>query len=69
MTNMNASDGPRTHKPVAITVQTFTHIFGVGRTTAFALMRQGRLERVRINGRTLITMVSAEALIAQKGGE
>lgn len=59
----NQGDG-RAIKPVALTIPTFTKMFGIGRTTAYSLIREGRLERVRIGGRTLITMASAEALLA-----
>lgn len=56
-------------KPVTITVETFIQMFGLGRTTVFRLMSEGRLQRVHIGRRTLITMASAEALIAQGTSE
>jgi hypothetical protein len=59
----NLSDGG-VIKPVAVTIPTFTKMFGIGRTTAYSLIRDGRLHRVRIGRRTLITVASAEALIA-----
>lgn len=59
----NLSDGG-VIKPVAVTIPTFTKMFGIGRTTAYSLIAQGRLHRVRIGRRTLITVASAEALIA-----
>jgi excisionase family DNA binding protein len=54
---------PEPIKPVTITVETYTQMFGLGRTTVFRLLSEGKLERVRIGRRTLITMASAEALI------
>lgn len=65
MTRMADPQEPQAPKPITITIATLTHMFGYGRTTAFSLIAQGRLERVKIGRRTLVTMASAEALIAQ----
>lgn len=59
----NLSDGG-VIKPVAVTIPTFTKMFGIGRTTAYSLINEGRLERVRIGRRTFIMVASAEALIS-----
>jgi hypothetical protein len=63
-TNQRELGGPGTVKPVTVTIATFTKMFGIGRTSAYLLINQGLLERVRIGRRTLITVASAEALIA-----
>jgi hypothetical protein len=50
-------------KPLAISVDTFCRITSLGRTACFALLREKRLEGIRVNRRTLISMRSVEALL------
>lgn len=52
-------------KPIAISVAEFCRISSLGKTTAFALMREGKLASTRVRGRTLVLFDSATALITQ----
>jgi excisionase family DNA binding protein len=55
---------PRDLKPLTVTVATACKITGLGNTTLWGLVRDRRLETVRIGRRTLITFRSLEALVA-----
>lgn len=50
-------------KPIAISVAEFCRISSLGKTTAFALIRDEKLATTRVRGRTLILFDSAMALI------
>ena len=52
-------------KQTAIRVDETGAYLGVKRTKIFELLKQGRLTRVRVDGRTLITVESAERLMAE----
>lgn len=49
--------------PLAVSIPTFSAMTQLGRTTAYNLIAQGRLKKVKVLGRTLITMASINALI------
>jgi hypothetical protein len=51
-------------KPLTVTVATARRISGLGNTTLWALIKDRRLETVRIGRRTLVTFRSLEALLA-----
>jgi excisionase family DNA binding protein len=51
-------------KPLTVTVATAKKISGLGNTTVWGLIKQGKLEAVRIGRRTLVTFRSLEALLA-----
>jgi hypothetical protein len=51
-------------KPLTVTVAAARKISGLGNTTIWALIKQGKLEVVRIGRRTLVTFRSLEALLA-----
>jgi len=55
-------------KLLTITVATACKITGLGNTTVWGLIRDGRLETVRIGRRTLIIFRSLEALVAPCSG-
>jgi excisionase family DNA binding protein len=55
-------------KPLTVTVATACKITGLGNTTVWGLVRDRRLETVRIGRRTLITYRSLEALVAPCSG-
>jgi hypothetical protein len=50
-------------KPLTVTVTAARKISGLGNTTIWGLIKQGKLEVVRIGRRTLITFRSLEALL------
>lgn len=56
-------------KPLTIGIDEFCRLSGVGRSTAFKLIKLNLLTRVRIGRRTLLTMESVEALIANSRAE
>ena len=53
--------------PVSYTIKGACRASGLGRSTLYTLMAEGRLTKVKVNGRTLITAASLIALI--NGGE
>jgi excisionase family DNA binding protein len=55
-------------KPITITVATARRISGLGNTTLWALIKDHKLEAVRIGRRTLVTFRSLEALLAPRSG-
>jgi excisionase family DNA binding protein len=54
-------------KPLTVTVATARKISGLGNTTVWGLIKEGKLEAVRVGRRTLITFRSLEALLAPAG--
>ena len=50
--------------PVTVTIQNAVHILGLGRTTIYELIGQGKLKTIKIGRRRLITTDSIRALIA-----
>lgn len=54
--------------PLAVSVQQFCRLTSVGRTTAFALIRDGELESRHVRGRTLILWRSVETLLRLQAG-
>lgn len=47
----------------SMTIDRTCEYTGLGRTKIYELIRQGRLQKVKVDGRTLITVASADALI------
>lgn len=56
-------------KPVSITIAKFCQISGLGRTTAFAMCKSGRLTRIYQGKRALVTMASVEAWLEDATAE
>lgn len=50
--------------PRAYRIDDFCRSFGVGRTTVYALLKNGTLRSVKIGRRRLITAESGEALLS-----
>jgi excisionase family DNA binding protein len=50
-------------KPLTVTVPTARKISGLGNTKIWALIKDGKLEVVRVGRRTLVTYRSLEALL------
>jgi hypothetical protein len=48
-----------------VTVAGAQHALSLKSTSIYALLREGRLTRVRVGGRTLVTVESIDRLIAQ----
>jgi hypothetical protein len=51
-------------KPITVTVAMARKISGLGNTTIWLLIKQGKLETVHVGRRTLIRFTSLEALLA-----
>jgi excisionase family DNA binding protein len=54
-----------TPKPLAISVRQFCEALNIGRTLAFQLIKEGRVEKFKAGRRTLLSMASVEAFVAQ----
>lgn len=52
-------------KLLSVTIENCCEIVGIRKTTAYKLIKAGKLTPLKIGRRTLITMQSVEALIAQ----
>ena len=50
-------------KPLAVSVREFCRLSSLGRSTAFKLINEGRLEVIRIGGRTLVLTRSIDELL------
>lgn len=62
----SASDatGVTSMKPLAVSVSEFRRLSGgIGKTLAFSLIAAGEVERVKIGGRTGVTLASIERFI------
>ena len=62
---MNVQEGESSFKLRALRVSDFCQAYGLSRTTAYELMKSGRLKSVRIAGRRLIPVDEAEKLLTQ----
>ena len=51
--------------PIALTLKDTAKAIGFGKTTAYRLIKEGRLKAVKICGRTLVTMASIKALLEE----
>lgn len=63
-----ARAGAHVVKPLTVTVPVALAITGIGRTKLYALIAEGRVKIVKVDGRTLVNYASLEALTAT-GGE
>lgn len=50
-------------QPIAVSITNFSAMTNLGRTTAYNLIAQGKLQKIKVLGRTLITVESINALI------
>jgi len=57
----------RPNEPLAYRVDEFCRVVGLGRTTVYALIAQGKLASVKIGNRRLISRAAALALL--EGGK
>ncbi len=49
-------------EPVTISVNTAARTLGIGRTSIYALLKEGRLDSIKIGRRTLLTTASIHRL-------
>ena len=58
-------DAPNTRPdPLAYRIPDACHVLGLGKTSIYELMKQGKLRAIKVAGRTLIDAELARALIA-----
>jgi excisionase family DNA binding protein len=50
--------------PIALTVADTVNLLGLGKTTVYRLIGEGRLAKVKVGRRTLILMESVNELLA-----
>ncbi len=60
-TNPHSATSPR---PLAHPINDAAYLLGVGRTTIYELIKLGKLKKVAIGGRSVITAESIEKLLA-----
>jgi len=65
--NVAAREPVRPNEPLAYRVNEFCQVVGLGRTTVYALIAEGKLSTIKIGGRRLIPREAALALIAEGG--
>jgi excisionase family DNA binding protein len=54
-------------EPIAISIKDTARALGLGRTSIYALISQGRLEAIKIGRRTLVRVESIRRLVADRG--
>lgn len=64
MNSQNSGTSGGSAKPLSVPVKRACEILGIGNTTMYELIRQGRVETYKIGRRTLIKYASLEALAA-----
>lgn len=52
-------------EPIATTIKDAARALGVGKTHVYALIRQGRLEKLKLGRRTLVTIDSIRRLVSE----
>jgi len=52
------------HRPIAISVADAVRLSGLGRTTIWSLIKNNRLQTIRIGRRTLVLLSSLESLLS-----
>jgi excisionase family DNA binding protein len=65
-----SSSGPDLHptEPITVTVATAKQLSGLGNTTIWALIRDGKLKVVRVGRRTLVVFNSLKAVLQPEQG-
>jgi excisionase family DNA binding protein len=51
-------------EPITVTIESAKHALGVGHTTIYALIKEGRLDTVKLGRRTLVKTDSIRKLVA-----
>jgi len=57
-----------TEPPLLVGVREAARVLGLGRDTAYQLVREGRLRAVRVGRRVLVPRAELEAFIAREAG-
>ena len=57
-------DGEKGIRPLAVTVKTACKLVGVGNTTMWALIKDGRVKTTSVGRRRLVTYESLESLLS-----
>jgi excisionase family DNA binding protein len=63
----DSCDAPEGGRPLAVSVKTACELIGVGNTTMWALIKEGRVKTVHIGRRCLIIYGSLEKLLNVEG--
>jgi excisionase family DNA binding protein len=50
-------------EPLALTINDACKAIGIGRTSLYELIRQGRLKTIKVAGRTLVPMAALRVLV------
>jgi excisionase family DNA binding protein len=66
-TKLAARETVRPNQPLAYRVNEFCSVVGLGRTTVYALIADGKLATIKIGNRRLIPHEAAVALLAEAG--
>lgn len=53
-------------QPQTIKISEFCRLYGISKTKAYELIQEGRLTKVKVDGCSLITWDSAQALVGLK---
>lgn len=54
-------------EPLAISIKDAATALGLGRTSIYAMIADGRLEAFKVGRRTLVTMASIRRLVSKQG--
>ena len=54
-------------EPIAVSIKDTARALGLGRTSIYVLIAQGKLEAIKIGRRTLVRVESIRQLVASRG--
>jgi excisionase family DNA binding protein len=60
---LSIAGGPRGNPPALLSVQDCADVLGLSRTTTFSLIRQGRLQSIKVGTRRLVPRTAIEQFI------
>ena len=53
-------------EPIALSINDTAKVLSLGRTSIYALIREGRLETIKLGSRTLVKMASVRRLLGDE---